>query len=197
MTATNFGGEGYFNVWTPFVLHPREQSLAQMAVTAKTAGGVRQTIEAGWQDNALQRGWVQTSPTFTPGSIVTPTSVIGGEQVELYLRIELHQGHWWVRRDNEWVGYFPASLFAPDGLQTQASWIHFSGETSDDPNIPGMTVSDMGSGKRPLQGKAWQRNTAYMHHLQYQVSPQAWDRKRYLPELIEATNKNCPRRASQ
>jgi hypothetical protein len=222
MTATNFGGEGYFNVWTPFVLHPREQSLAQIAVTAKTAAGVRQTIEAGWQVqgalygdfatrffvffttngytvfdhnlggyNTLQSGWVQISPTFTPGTIITPTSVLGGEQVEMYLRIELHQGTWWVKRENEFVGYFPASLFAPDGLQMQASFIHFFGETFDDPNIPGMTVSDMGSGKSPLKDKAWQRNTAYVRYLQYQASSLGYDRQKYVPGLVEPTNANC------
>ncbi|MCK6587611.1 MAG: neprosin family prolyl endopeptidase [Polyangiaceae bacterium] len=218
--GTNYGGEGYINLWEPFVLFPTEQSLAQTGVSVGT-GIPKETIEAGWHVNgalygnfsvrffvyfttngytqpgdlkggynAKQSGWVQTSRKMVPGTILTPTSVIGGVQVDFYIRVQLHDGKWWVRYDDEFVGYYPASLFSEGGLRTKAETLLFFGEANDDPKIEGMTVNDMGSGKFP--GIAtWKQNAAYMRFLQVQDVPEGHDRKTYNSTHEGATNPKC------
>lgn len=219
-TGTNYGGEGYLNVWEPFVLFPTEQSLAQAAVTVGT-GIPKESVEAGWHINgalygdfsvrffiyfntnsytqtgplkggynANQSGWVQTSRKMAPGAILTPVSVLSGTQVEFYLRVQLHEGNWWVRYQDEFVGYYPASLFAEDGLRAKSDTLHFFGETNDDPNIDGMTISDMGSGKFPGI-TTWMRNATYMRFLQVQEVPEGYDRKTYIPTSARPTNAKC------
>lgn len=136
-----------------------------------------------------QVGWVQTSATFTPGTILTETSALGGEQVEAYLRVELHEGKWWVRFQDEFVGYYPASLFSPTGLGTAAAALQFHGETTDDLAIAGMTVTDMGSGEFP-DAKV-KRRSAYMRNLQIQDTVKAYERTQFLPKDPVATNKKC------
>jgi len=221
--AGYYGGEGYFNVWTPFAIVPNEQSTAQVAIGRlyhKTLP--HETVEAGWHVlgrlngdfttrffvfytttgyatagdfkggyNMNQAGWVQVSRTMTPGVMLTPTSVLGGEQVDMYLRVELHQGRWWVRVNDEFVGYYPASIYAQDGLGTEASDIHFFGETNDDPTTPEMTHNDMGSGKFPTIG-TWRRNAAYIRNLQYQWHPDG-DRTKFFTadDQVKATRSEC------
>jgi len=46
----NFGGDGFLNVWDPYVFKSSEFSLAQVAVSRGTKGAAVQTVEAGWQD---------------------------------------------------------------------------------------------------------------------------------------------------
>ncbi len=226
MFVNNHGGEGYFNVWSPFAVVPSEMSLAQIGVARMGHPTLpSETVEAGWHVlgsiygdfsprlfvyftttgykaggngqggyNMSQTGWVQVSRTITPGTILTSVSVLGGEQVEFYLRVELHEGKWWIRYNDEFVGYYPASLFAQDGLGTQGNRVTFFGETFDDPNVPGMTVTDMGSGKFPGLD-TWKRSAAYLRYLQYQPTADGSTRTRYLPNAengkAKATNPKC------
>ncbi|MDI1431557.1 neprosin family prolyl endopeptidase [Polyangium sorediatum] len=223
LVTENYGGEGYFNVWMPFVRVPNEQSTAEVAISRLHHPTLpHETIEAGWHVlggkygnfttrffiyytttgyaetgngkggyNMDHAGWVQVSRTMTPGTMLIPTSVIGGEQVEMFIRVELHQGKWWVRVKDEFVGYYPASLFAQDGLGTKATAVHFYGETNDDPTIPEMTESDMGSGKFPtIEG--WRRQAAYIRNLQYQFHPDG-DRTKFFTtdDQVKATRPQC------
>lgn len=116
---------------------------------------------------------------------------MGGEQVEAYLRVELHQGNWWVRFKDEFVGYYPASLYNPTGLRIEATGLQFHGETYDDPAIAGMTVTDMGSGEFP-NPKA-KRRSAYMRYMQVQDTADASVRTTFLPPPndVQATNSKC------
>ncbi|MDI3283221.1 neprosin family prolyl endopeptidase [Polyangium sp. 15x6] len=139
--------------------------------------------------NLNQAGWVQVSRTITPGVMLTPTSVLGGKQVEMYLRVELHQGKWWVRVKDEFVGYYPASMFTQDGLGTESMSVSFYGETNDDLTIPGMTENDMGSGQFPTV-EGWRRQVAFMRNLQYQWSPDG-DRTKFYTDRVGPTKKEC------
>jgi hypothetical protein len=221
MKISNYGGEGYINLWEPFVLYKREQSTAQIAVTAGGSPTPLETVEAGWHVlgsrygdfstrffvyfttngyteqgplkggyNMVQSGWVQTSRTTPPGTILTPVSVLDGAQVEFYLRVQLHEGKWWVRYNDEFVGYYPASLFSENGLRTSADRIHFYGETNDDLAIEGMTPNDMGSGKFPIKGLEL-RTAAYMRFLQVQETPEGYDRSRYKEPFTFVSDPKC------
>jgi hypothetical protein len=140
--------------------------------------------------NMNQAGWVQVSRTKTPGTRLTSVSVAGGPQVDFYIRVELHEGKWWVRYDDEFIGYYPASIFGADRLGTSAKVLQFFAETNDDPNIEGMTVNDMGSGKFP--GLAtWRGNAAFMRNLRHQKAPQGYEMADYLPKLTKATHPKC------
>ncbi len=114
-----------------------------------TTNGYKETGANKGGPDRKQAGWVQRSTTWTPGAIITPTSALRGEPVEGYLRVELHEGKWWVRFRDEFVGFYPASLYSQTGLGTVATGLQFHGETYDDPAIAGMTVTDMGSGEFP------------------------------------------------
>jgi hypothetical protein len=132
---------------------------------------------------------LQTSTTMFPGTILSPVSVLGGTQYDFHVRVQLFSGNWWVQFQNEWVGYYPTSLFDPTGLQNQAARASFYGETCDDPLVPGMTSTDMGSGLFPTLG-TWWTNAAYMHNLRFQ-SDATGTMTKYAPSLISDTNPNC------
>jgi hypothetical protein len=96
-------------------------------------------------------------------------SVPGGDQFDLALKVQLSAGNWWVRVGNEWMGYYPANLYSPAGLQSQADSVDWGGEIVDDSaNHPEPTATWMGSGHFPADG--WQ-NAAYMRNLSYQSDP--------------------------
>jgi hypothetical protein len=66
----------------------------------------------------------------------------------------LWYGSWWLRLNNEWVGYFPASLFGSPrvgGLEIQGEHVHWYGEVVDLPDGV-VTTTDMGSGRFPHEG---------------------------------------------
>jgi hypothetical protein len=53
-------------------------------------------------------GWKQTSTTKVPGMVLTPAA--RGELTSM--GISYFGGNWWVFFDNEYIGYFPESLWA-------------------------------------------------------------------------------------
>ena len=118
-------------------------------------------------------------------------SVLGGKQVEMYLRVELHQGKWWVRVKDEFVGYYPASMYTQDELGKKAQAVSFYGETNDSPTVPGMTENDMGSGKFPtIEG--WRRQAAFVRNLQYQWHPDGERTKFYTdPTRVWTSDPKC------
>lgn len=48
-------------------------------------------------------GWVQVDATIHPGSVFTPLSVDGGEQQNLKVEYNLHEGNWWLAVEDRWV----------------------------------------------------------------------------------------------
>ena len=87
------------------------------------------------------------------------------------------------------LGYYPASLFSPNGLGTLAHGVQVQGETYDDPQIEGMTVTDMGSGKFPNPKN--KRTSAYMRYLQIQNTVEGYDRPALVSTYQWATNPKC------
>jgi hypothetical protein len=92
--------------------------------------------------------------------------VFGGNQYELALKVQLSAGNWWVRVGDQWMGYYPASLYNPAGLRNQADKVDWGGEIVDDVvHHPEATSTWMGSGHFPAAGWQW---AAYMRNLSYQ-----------------------------
>lgn len=216
--VTNFGAEGYLNVWQPFALFPNETSIAELSVSRGSAP--KQTIEVGWHvlgriygdftirffiyyttNGYVSEGngvggynqtfpeWVQVSKTVFPGAKISPVSIPGGTQYDGFVKIQLFNGNWWIKFQSEWVGYYPAMLFLPTGLKSQAARVSFFGETFDDALILGMTPTDMGSGLFPGIN-TWQKSAAYMRNLSFQSTAGGAIAK-YAPSSVTQTNPAC------
>jgi hypothetical protein len=197
-TVPCFGAEGTINTWKPYVQWSNEFSLGQLWLANNSSAG-RQTIEVGaqtfkdqnhdWEPhlfiffttngygqsgdnlggyNTDVKGWVQISQTVRP-LMLLPGSQAGGDQYDLSLKVQLWAGNWWIRVGNEWMGYYPGSLYSPTGLQSQSDGVDWGGEIVDDSaNHPEPTATWMGSGHSPAEG--WQ-HAAYMRNLSYQSDP--------------------------
>jgi hypothetical protein len=185
-----------------------EFNLAQVAVKGHAAG-VLQTVEAGWQNYPNRSGdgfphfftffntngytafgndvggydrdvtgWVQHSTTVFPGALLDFSAYMG-DQVTIYVRVQLDDGKWWIRLNDEWVGYYPADLFGSPGLRDHGDGIAFYGEIVNQPDggFP-YTPTDMGSGEFASQGfgkaayvrNIWYFDTAGTSH-QYDPNP--------------------------
>jgi hypothetical protein len=115
--------------------------------------------------NTTVEGFVQHSSTVTPGARLTSISRLGSSQYSATIDVRLWQGNWWIRYGNEWVGYYPASLFGNfrvGGLEQGADRVTWYGEVVDLPDDGMPTNTDMGSGRFPDQGF---RYSAYMRNL--------------------------------
>ncbi len=177
----NQGGHGNISIWDPYVADPNEFSLGQVNVATGPEVPVVQTVEAGWQDypalygsngphlfvfyttngygkmgdnvggyNLDVDGFVQYSSITYPGMLL-PASKQSGWQVTVHVRVLKYQGNWWIRAGNEWVGYYPCSLFGSNGLRYSAGSIAWYGEVVDlDDGV--FTKTDMGSGQPALLG---------------------------------------------
>jgi hypothetical protein len=110
-------------------------------------------------------GWVQHSRTTFPGALIQPNSVTGGSQRVLFIKYRLWQGNWWFRVGNEWIGFYPASLFSEAGLRDKADAIFFYGEVADSPAHLGKSRTDMGSGR--WANERWPF-AGYAHNLRVQ-----------------------------
>lgn len=120
----------------------------------------------GW--NTDVKGWVQVDTTIFPGTIFSPLSQDGGAQYEIKVQYQLYQGNWWLFVLNNWIGYYPASLFSnneADPSQTLAQGadeVNWYGEIyQTDTNL---TTTDMGSGEWP--SSRW-THSAYINNITY------------------------------
>lgn len=133
-------------------------------------------------------GWVQVSTTVTPGMRLSPTSTAGvSNQLEVAVSLWLSGGNWWVWYINQWIGYYPGSLFATTGLRSSASTVAFQGEVVDETTFSA-TSTDMGSGAFASAG--W-GSAAYMRHLAYLSAPNGGSPIRYSPSSTVVTNPSC------
>ena len=193
----NTGGQAVYSRFKAFVESPADFSLLQTAVVRDNIPGRRsQTVEAGWINrphggvrephlfsfyttvghtqyghniqawNTDFQGWVQTDRTYYPG-MVMPTSVVGGQQLELKIRYALHGGNWWLGVDDRWIGYYPGSLFSQgsrpgDTLASKSNRIMYYGEIFNSETH--MTTTDMGSGHYANEGYG---KSAYIRSMTY------------------------------
>jgi hypothetical protein len=89
-------------------------------------------------------GFVQVSTKNTPGEAVT-----AGQSAQF--AIQFRQGNWWVEYKNDWVGYFPESLWS--NTFTTAQVISAFGEVSE---ASSPSCTDMGNGLfGTASGSSW------------------------------------------
>jgi hypothetical protein len=144
--GTNINGDWF----THFFIYFNTNGYASQG---DNVGGYNHTVD----------GFVQYSSTVTPGARITSISRLGGAQYSASIDVRLWQGNWWIRYGNQWVGYYPASLFGglrTGGLENRSEKVTWYGEVVDLPDgVP--TTTDMGSGRFPGEGfgySAYQRN---------------------------------------
>jgi hypothetical protein len=150
-----------------------------------TNGYARQADNLGGYNRDVD-GFVQYSSTVFPGARITAASSFGGSQYSTHFRVQLYAGNWWIRMNNEWVGYYPARLFATNGLRYKADKISWYGEIVDlDDGFP--TFTDMGSGGFADRGFGY---AAYMRNVVYydDASGYTYD---YDPDTSYATEEDC------
>ena len=82
-------------------------------------------------------GWVQWSATYFPHQRI-------GFAVDrdVYVGWVFWQGNWWAWFDNQWLGYFPGSIWGGQFIKT--NWIQWFGEVSSNNGLPPRTT--MGNG---------------------------------------------------
>jgi hypothetical protein len=80
-------------------------------------------------------GWMQWNPSIVPGMTVR-------EGTESYMGWVYYEGNWWAWYANQWVGYFPGSLWP--SRYSKASMVQWFGEVYESDPTP---ESDMGNGR--------------------------------------------------
>jgi hypothetical protein len=129
-------------------------SLFEIAVQGGTGNG--DIVEIGWRKrsgDASPRlfvfhwedwnpgcyngcGWVQWNPSIVPGMVVNAGT-------ESYMGWVYYEGNWWAWYANQWVGYFPETLWA--GGYNKANLVQWFGEVHESDPTP---ETDMGNGLR-------------------------------------------------
>jgi len=103
--------------------------------------------------------FVQTNSKWRLGGSFAKYNVIGGTQYDVGLGYRLYQGNWWLAAGNDWVGYYPGSVYGGGQMSRYAQEIDFGGETDG-----GRSWSGMGSGRFASGGfgyAAYQRGIVY------------------------------------
>jgi hypothetical protein len=141
--------------------------------------------KSGSWDLTGENTFVQTSQFVAPGMILSPSSVIGGQQYEFELTVLHHDSRWWIYYNREAMGFYPEKLFNDGQLTKNATYVTFGGESaSNDNNFP-----PMGSGKYAAEG--WQL-AAYQRRIGYfpASNPAAnQDSTEVLPEIMSTNLK--------
>jgi hypothetical protein len=120
--------------------------------------------------NTQVTGWVQYSPSYFPGILLTPVSSWGGGQFEISMKWQLYREpttgvlNFWLAVNGNWIGYYPASLFS-GGLENKIEWIGSGGEVYSSLANPEQTQDQMGSGWQAAAG--WTK-AAYLRNLRTQ-----------------------------
>lgn len=193
--VSNRGAQSTINVWNPYVQQDDEFSLSQVWVlrgvgdSLETVEAGWQSYKNKYGDSNSRffihftpdnydpdrsgcynldcASFVQTNKSVLIGGKFDKYSVKDGYQKEITVMWykDGDAGHWWLRLDGSWVGYYPRSKFDSAGLRDKASGVDFGGEITDDQAYGIHTPTDMGSGAFAYHGfrkAAYHRNTRYI-----------------------------------
>ena len=109
----------------------------------KNKGDVTRLFTFWWKDNNPKcynsgcAGWVQYSGSYYPGM---PISV---DNIGTSYMIEYWSGNWWVWYKNQWIGYYPGTIWGSSTDFTYAVIPWYYGEVA---NSASRTTTDMGNG---------------------------------------------------
>ncbi|XP_024375386.1 protein neprosin [Physcomitrium patens] len=109
-------------------------------------------------------GFVQVSNKVLLGGSISPHSAMNATQYEIKLRVfkDDDSGNWWLQFNQEFVGYWPKSLF--HSLKDESDLIQWGGEVFDVRESNDKTKTHMGSGSPAQSGF---REAAYQRNLQF------------------------------
>ncbi|XVF59078.1 hypothetical protein PTKIN_Ptkin07bG0245900 [Pterospermum kingtungense] len=165
----NFGAKATMNVWNPSV-SGTQFSSASISIENDSSPEKIEVIMAGWivqpdsfKDNQTRLigfwdaipnkgcnnyvcpGFVQVSKEISLG-IVLQSSIYNGTQQEIEIGI-LKDGEWWLKFNNNFVGYWPQKLFS--SMKDASNLVFWGGQVHGRPNEP---FPAMGSGHFPEDG---------------------------------------------
>jgi Neprosin len=91
-----------------------------------------------------------TNSKLVIGKPISSQSSVGGAQAVVSIKWirNAGTGSWWLKVNDDWIGYYPVSTFSAGALATKASYIDFGGETTGV-----QATSQMGSGHYAEEGK--------------------------------------------
>jgi len=186
-SVKNLGGISSLNIWRPYVNTGRGEAMSlSQQWYAGGSGAATQTAEVGWQvqpnkwgtENAVLfiywtannysgtgcynldcPGFIQTNQNVMLGSSYQNYSTNDGTQYETFMGFQFSNGNWWLLANNEWVGYYPGSIYKGGQMAKYAELIEYGGETVGSPSYP-----PMGSG---LFASAWWTHAAYQRNINY------------------------------
>ncbi|KAK2632633.1 hypothetical protein EUGRSUZ_L01300 [Eucalyptus grandis] len=127
------GARATINLWNPAVVYP-EVSFSQIWLEAGPEESLN-TVETGWlvdtvsyPRNQAKMFTFYTGSRYAPNNLLLPVSIYDGPQVEITIAIWKDQvtGDWWLRIQDENVGYWHKDLFTH--LKGPAEAIHWGGE---------------------------------------------------------------------
>jgi len=157
--AVSDGAFGYFTVAKPVLATGDAHSLAELAVQSSNQ---RQIVEVGWTVDRAVNGdadphlfvfrWVNGVPGCYNGCGFVPYNQPGGPVAGMRLPIDgpgwsqyftiRHYGtNWWIGFRQQWVGYFPDSLWG--GTFNKTGLVQWFGEVAGATSAP---CTDMGNG---------------------------------------------------
>ena|GEM_PF-3467415 len=199
--TTCYGAETALNVWAPAIENEGDHSLMQLGllnhdlaklqsieagwqvgkqhygdwhphlfVYYTTNGYEKDDDDVGGYNQDVE-GWVQVDDVIFPGARLGPVSERGSGQWAIAMKVQLHASNWWIKVNDRWVGYYPASLFMGNEsvfgtLGDHADLLGFWGEVYTDDSDPNATRTDMGSGS--YGGAGW-RQSCYQRNLRVQT----------------------------
>ncbi|XP_059446622.1 protein neprosin-like [Corylus avellana] len=182
-----YGAHASINVWNP-ATYTGEISIAQIWL-ASGPKNLLNTIEAGWLVNSRDKqtrffiywtrdgyqrtgcynldcpGFVQVNRRFAIGSPIKPVSSYNSKQYEIGITIYKNKGHWWLRVQDQVLGYWPHLIYTY--LASSATGISWGGEIYNKGEGGHHTSTQMGSGHFPSEGfgkASYFRNIQYMDY---------------------------------
>jgi hypothetical protein len=163
-SATPFDGVGSaVRVAKPIKDSVDSHSLAEISAE-KVIGGKRQIVEVGWTVDQGVNGdlnphifvyrWVNDTPScyngcgwvdYAPNPVNAGANISADIGTVKYMSIQYFSGNWWIGYNNNWLGYFPGSIWTNAGVAgfTNMNTAQTFGEIAAH-HSP--TCSDMGNG---------------------------------------------------
>jgi hypothetical protein len=91
-----------------------------------------------------------TNSKLVIGKPISPQSSVGGAQAVVSIKWirNADTGSWWLKVNDDWIGYYPVTAFSAGALAAKASYVDFGGETTGV-----RATSQMGSGHYAQEGK--------------------------------------------
>jgi hypothetical protein len=170
----------------PYMASYDYHTLAEVAAQ-KDVGGVPQIVEVGWNVDRAINGdddphlfvyhWVNNTTSCYNGCgwVDNPAvNIDAGEDITAWIgtakkfAIQYSGGNWWVGVDNQWIGYFPESLWTSAGVTgfNNIGYTQLFGEIALEDGLDECT--DMGTGQYASAGSG---SAAYFSSIGYVNGP--------------------------